>query len=111
MGLRDTLIEPVSIITQYATLKDYHDDLSHLKAFPKIGHIDFTVGANESLINYILETTELMNGVSREVIENEIYNDRKEETMEDEVISSNIEETTKRIIEDAAALNCEAEIH
>lgn len=60
MGLRDTLIEPVSIMTQYATMKDFHSDLAHLKAFPRMGHIDFTVGANEALINYILETVEFI---------------------------------------------------
>jgi hypothetical protein len=61
MGLTDTLIEPVSIVAQYAALKDPKPELAFLKAFPRVGHIDFTVGANESLISFMLETLDEWN--------------------------------------------------
>lgn len=55
MGLSDTLIQPVSVIAHYFALEQHHPELAHLKAIPKIGHIDFTVGMNEILSRYILE--------------------------------------------------------
>jgi hypothetical protein len=39
MGLNDTLIEPISVITQYAALKDRHPDRAYLKAFSRLGRI------------------------------------------------------------------------
>lgn len=56
MGLNDTLIQPESIIYQYVSYKNVKPDLSFLKAFPRMGHIDFTVGASEKLIEFIMET-------------------------------------------------------
>jgi hypothetical protein len=55
MGLKDRLIQPVSVMAHYATLQQHHPELAHLKAIPKIGHIDFTVGMNDLLSRYILE--------------------------------------------------------
>jgi len=55
MGLCDTLIPPASVMTHYATLNELNPKLAHLKAFPKMGHIDFTVGAKQSLSNYIFD--------------------------------------------------------
>jgi pimeloyl-ACP methyl ester carboxylesterase len=56
MGLNDTLIQPESIIYQYVSYKNVHPDLAFLKAFPRMGHIDFTVGASEKLIEFIMDT-------------------------------------------------------
>jgi hypothetical protein len=56
MGLNDTLIEPQSIIYQYVSYKNFQPNLAFLKAFPRMGHIDFTIGASEKLIEFILET-------------------------------------------------------
>lgn len=56
MGLNDTLIQPESIIYQYVSYKNVHPHLAFLKAFPRMGHIDFTVGASENLIEFIMET-------------------------------------------------------
>jgi pimeloyl-ACP methyl ester carboxylesterase len=44
MGLQDPLIEPMSIIKQYEAMHKHHPDNAYLKAFPKMGHIDFTLG-------------------------------------------------------------------
>lgn len=56
MGLNDTLIQPESVIYQYVSYKNFHPDLAFLKAFPRMGHIDFTVGASEKLIEFIMDT-------------------------------------------------------
>jgi len=61
MGLTDTLIEPVSVVTHYATLKEKRPTLANLRAFPRLGHIDFTVGANEALISFLLDTIHIIN--------------------------------------------------
>lgn len=53
MGMRDTLIEPVSILDHYEHLKAVHPELAFLKPFSKLGHIDFTVGENCKVTNYI----------------------------------------------------------
>jgi len=53
MGLRDTLIEPVSIMAHYAILLEKHPELAFVKAFSKMGHIDFTVGDNAEVSNWI----------------------------------------------------------
>lgn len=59
MGLLDTLITPKCVITHYATLLKKHRDkpeLANLKAFPGIGHVDFTVGEKSAVTNFILKT-------------------------------------------------------
>jgi len=57
MGLRGTLIEPVSVIAHYATLLDKHPELAFLpKVFSKMGHIDFTIGDNSEVTNWIFHT-------------------------------------------------------
>jgi len=57
-GLRDSLIEPVSILKQHETLYNSHPELAHLKALPRMGHIDFTVGENADLTNYLINAME-----------------------------------------------------
>jgi len=61
MGLRDTLIEPVSVLAHYASLHEQHPNLAYLKAFPKMGHIDFTVGENSKVTNFIFHTISELN--------------------------------------------------
>jgi len=56
MGLCDTLIEPVSILAHYASLDEQRPNLAFLKVFTKMGHIDFTVGENSKVTNYIFQT-------------------------------------------------------
>jgi len=56
MGLRDSLIEPSSILKVYEVMYNAKPDKAFLKAFPKMGHIDFTVGENAELTNFIQET-------------------------------------------------------
>jgi cephalosporin-C deacetylase-like acetyl esterase len=65
MGLSDTLIQPVSVIAHYSALEQHHPELAHLKAIPKIGHIDFTVGMNEALSRYILEVLHCKKDITR----------------------------------------------
>jgi len=60
-GLRDSLIEPVSVLKQYETLYNAHPELAYLKAFPRMGHIDLTLGENAELTNYLINTMEKIN--------------------------------------------------
>lgn len=62
IGLRDSLIEPVSILKQYETLAEVHPELAHVRAFPRMGHIDLTLGENTMVTNYLIETMETING-------------------------------------------------
>jgi pimeloyl-ACP methyl ester carboxylesterase len=55
MGLLDNLIEPVNIIKHFTTLARVHPTLASIKAFPDLGHLDFTLGVNEQLMTYIEE--------------------------------------------------------
>eukprot|EP01124_Arcella_intermedia_P034993 TRINITY_DN8809_c0_g1_i1.p1 TRINITY_DN8809_c0_g1~~TRINITY_DN8809_c0_g1_i1.p1 ORF type:complete len:651 (+),score=123.67 TRINITY_DN8809_c0_g1_i1:129-2081(+) len=61
MGLLDTLIEPVSILNHYSSLNEARPQLAYLKAFPKMGHIDFTVGENSRVTNFIFRTLKKLN--------------------------------------------------
>lgn len=56
MGLNDTLIQPESVIYQYVSYKNFRPELAFLKAFPRMGHIDFTIGASNPLIDFIIDT-------------------------------------------------------
>jgi len=58
MGLRDPLIEPCSILKQHEAMYIHHPELAFLKAFPKMGHIDFTLGDNGDLVHYLFEELE-----------------------------------------------------
>ncbi|GAM20357.1 hypothetical protein SAMD00019534_035320 [Acytostelium subglobosum LB1] len=53
MGLNDNLIEPHNIIKHYSTLKKFHPEFAFLKA-SKSGHIEFTLGLDDQILNYIL---------------------------------------------------------
>lgn len=55
MGLLDTLIEPINIIRQFSMLSDKHPNLAFLQSFPNSAHLDFTIGLDEEMINYILK--------------------------------------------------------
>jgi len=61
MGLKDTLITPQCILAHYAALLRYKPDLAHLKAFPGVGHVDFTVGEKSSVSKYLLKTLNKFN--------------------------------------------------
>jgi len=53
-GLHDNLIHPENVIHQFATLRSFHPDLAFLKA-TRHGHLEFTLGLDESVLGYILD--------------------------------------------------------
>ncbi|KAL6069363.1 AB-hydrolase associated lipase region containing protein [Balamuthia mandrillaris] len=55
MGLDDTLIDPVNILKHYTTYATHKPHLAFLKAFPKTGHLDFTLGLTDAIVAYILK--------------------------------------------------------
>lgn len=58
IGLSDNLITPSNVIHQYNVLRELHPELAFLKA-SKNGHLEFTLGLDEPLLEYIMEALEL----------------------------------------------------
>lgn len=54
MGLGDTLIEPENVVKHYTTYHKARPSKAFLKAFPKNGHLDFTIGLTDAIMSYIL---------------------------------------------------------
>jgi len=55
MGRRDSLISPVSVLAHFDALRAHRPDLAFLKSFQSMGHIDFTVGENSDVSNFIFD--------------------------------------------------------
>jgi hypothetical protein len=54
MGLGDTLIEPENVVKHYTTYHKARPSKAFLKAFPKNGHLDFTIGLTDPIMSYVL---------------------------------------------------------
>lgn len=55
-SIRDTLIPPECVVAQFETLRKYHPEASFLRVFEKAGHIDFTLGADDDVVDYVFST-------------------------------------------------------
>mmetsp|Transcript_11324 Transcript_11324/g.12446 ORF Transcript_11324/g.12446 Transcript_11324/m.12446 type:complete len:238 (+) Transcript_11324:101-814(+) len=55
MGLRDRLITPPSVLLHYSILNAAKPELAHIKAFPYLGHIDFTLQVHHDLHQYVFK--------------------------------------------------------
>eukprot|EP01104_Vermistella_antarctica_P012043 TRINITY_DN3420_c0_g1_i1.p1 TRINITY_DN3420_c0_g1~~TRINITY_DN3420_c0_g1_i1.p1 ORF type:complete len:672 (+),score=107.56 TRINITY_DN3420_c0_g1_i1:355-2370(+) len=54
-GLEDSLIGPANVMRHFEALQRYRPDLAHLRAVPKAGHLDFTIGGSDQIISYVLK--------------------------------------------------------
>eukprot|EP00163_Fabomonas_tropica_P011281 TRINITY_DN2192_c0_g1_i24.p2 TRINITY_DN2192_c0_g1~~TRINITY_DN2192_c0_g1_i24.p2 ORF type:complete len:187 (-),score=43.75 TRINITY_DN2192_c0_g1_i24:616-1176(-) len=59
VGLEDKLISPVNILQHYYTLHEAKPQFAFLKAFPNVGHADFTYGSNDDITRYVLSLFDL----------------------------------------------------
>jgi pimeloyl-ACP methyl ester carboxylesterase len=55
-SIKDTLIPPKNVVAQYETLRSYHPELAYLRIFERAGHVDFTLAADDDVVNFVFES-------------------------------------------------------
>eukprot|EP00164_Ancoracysta_twista_P002013 GFYU01002653.1.p1 GENE.GFYU01002653.1~~GFYU01002653.1.p1 ORF type:complete len:731 (+),score=174.53 GFYU01002653.1:123-2315(+) len=55
-GEKDTIIHPRDALAHYNALAKHHPNLARAKRYPSLGHVDFTIGVNADVIDYVLKT-------------------------------------------------------